>query len=84
MESRFDKYTNNNSKTASHIANINNFIDYLYSTGNDTIEEEIKDLQSRINAGGAPAIFSSKVNELLALGRCIEKVYATYHFNKSN
>lgn len=82
MESRFDKYTNNSKTQSAHIAEINSFIDWLYSKGNDLIEKEIQDLSRRIDKGGAPVIFSNKVNELIDLGKCIEKVYSTYHFNK--
>ncbi len=84
MESRFSKYKNEGKNTSSHIANINSFIDWQFDKGLDLIEKEIKDLQSRIDKGGAPAIFSNKVDELIALGQCIEKVHETYHYKKDN
>lgn len=82
MESRFAKYKNEGKTIASKIANINSFVDYLYSTGNDTIENEIQDLQRKIDNGNAPAIFSNKVDLLIKLGECIERVHETYHFNR--
>jgi hypothetical protein len=84
MESRFNKYKNEGKAISDHIANINNLIDWLNKDGNDLIEKEINDLQSRIDAGNAPAIFSNKVAQLISLGECIEKVHETYHFNKDN
>ena len=83
MESRFNKYKSENKSAADQIANINNFIDWLYEKGNDVIEAEIKDLQRRVDAGG-PAIFSNKINLLIELGQCIERIYETYHFNRGN
>lgn len=83
MESRFGKYKNEGKATSSHIANINNFIDWNFENGLDLIEKEINDLQSRVNAGNAPAIFSSKINQLINLGECIENLHETYHFNKN-
>ncbi len=82
MESRFEKYKNNGKAVADHIANINNFIDWNFDKL-DLIDKEINDLQSRINAGNAPAIFSSKVTQLINLGECIEKLHETYHYNKN-
>lgn len=89
--SRFAKYktetsketSTNNSAVYNHIKNVNNFIDYLYGRGNDIIESEIKDLKNRLENGGAP-IFGTKVEQLIELGECIEKVYRTYHYNKEN
>ena len=88
MESRFVKYEENtqelkNNKMASHIANVNNFIDWLYKKGLDLIEKEIESLQSKIDEGNAPAIFSKKIKLLIALGKAIENVYEVYHFNKN-
>ena len=85
--SRFDKYENDSTKGASasnHIANIHNFIDWLYEDGNDIIEKEIADLSNRIAGGNAPAIFGNKKMKLIKLGKDIEDVYETYHFNKDN
>lgn len=84
MESRFSKYKNDGQKTSSHIANINNFIDYNFDKGLDLIEKEINSLQEKIDAGNAPAIFSQKVKKLITLGECIEDVHATYHFNRNS
>ena len=84
MESRFSKYRNSGANASNHIANIHSFIDWLHSEGNNIIEDEIKDLTRRIEAGGAPPIFSNKKEELIDLGENIEKVYNTYHFNKDN
>lgn len=81
MESRFSKYENEGKSLSSHIANVNNFIDFLYGSL-DTIEKEIKSLQAKINEGTAPPIFSSKVNQLISLGKNIENIYETYHFNR--
>lgn len=83
MESRFNKYKNTGKETSTHIANINNFIDWQYENGLDLIEREINDLQMRIDKGNAPAIFSNKINQLISLGECIEKIHETYHFNKN-
>ena len=83
MVSRFEKYKNEGKVASSHIANINNFIDWNFDKGLDLIEKEINDLQGRINAGNAPAIFSNKVNQLINLGECIEKLHETYHYNKN-
>lgn len=82
MESRFSKYKSEGKSTSSHIANINNFIDWQFDKGLDLIEKEIKDLKHRVEEGNAPAIFSNKINLLIDLGECIEKVHETYHFNK--
>ena len=84
MESRFSKYENNNSgKIASqHIANVNSYINWNYDKGLDIIEKEIADLQGRIDRGNAPTIFANKVDLLIELGKCIEKVHETYHFNR--
>lgn len=84
MESRFEKYKSSNKAASTHIANINNFIDWQYENGLDMIEREIEDLQRRIDNGNAPAIFSNKVDLLIKLGECIEKVHETYHFNRGN
>lgn len=84
MESRFSKYKTESKVASTHIANINNFIDWQYDKGLDLIEKEIKDLQERINGGNAPAIFSTKVNQLINLGECIEKLHSTYHYNKKD
>jgi hypothetical protein len=84
MESRFNKYKTENKTAQTHIANINNFIDWQYKTGLDLIEKEIQDLKRRIDAGNAPAIFSTKVDKLIKLGETIEGVYETYHFNKES
>lgn len=83
MESRFSKYKSEGKTVSSQIANINNFIDWNYEKGLDLIEREINDLQGRINAGNAPAIFSKKVSQLISLGECIEHLHETYHFNKN-
>lgn len=83
MESRFNKYENNNQTVANHIANVNVFINQLYEQGLDLIEREINDLQSRIEQGNAPTIFSNKKDKLIKLGKCIESLYETYHFNKA-
>ena len=84
MESRFDKYKSEGKAQSSHIANINSFIDWNFDKGLDIIEKEIKDLKNRISQGNAPAIFSNKVDGLISLGECIEKLHETYHFNKGN
>ena len=84
MESRFDKYKNEGKATSSHIANINNFVDWNFDKGLDLIEKEINSLQEKMNAGNAPAIFGKKVGLLISLGECIEKVHEVYHFNKDN
>lgn len=83
MESRFGKYKNEGKAVSSHIANINNFIDWNFDKGLDLIEKEINDLQTRINAGNAPTIFANKVDQLISLGECIEKLHETYHYNKN-
>jgi hypothetical protein len=83
MESRFGKYKSVGKVVSDHIANINNFIDWNFDKGLDLIEKEINDLQGRINAGNAPAIFSNKVNQLINLGECIEKLHETYHYSKN-
>ena len=84
MESRFSKYKSEGKTMSDHIANINNYIDWNYNTGLDMIEKEINSLQSHIEGGNAPAIFSNKKDLLIKLGECIEKLHETYHFNKSN
>lgn len=84
MESRFDKYKGDGKAASTHIANINNFIDWQFETGLDLIEKEITDLQKRIDKGNAPAIFSNKKSLLISLGETIEKLHETYHFNKDN
>lgn len=83
MESRFDKYKSGGKAASNHIANINNFIDWNFDKGLDLIEKEINDLQSRIDKGNAPAIFGNKVNQLINLGECIERLHETYHYNKN-
>lgn len=82
MESRFNKYKNEGQTASTHIANVNSFIDWLYSDGNDLIEREIQDLTRRIDEGNAPAIFGNKKKKLIKLGECIEDLYETYHFNR--
>ena len=84
MESRFDKYKSEGKAMSTQIANINNFIDWNFDKGLDLIEKEINSLQSKVDAGNAPAIFTNKINGLINLGECIEKLYETYHFNKNN
>lgn len=84
MESRFSKYENNGKTISDHIANINSFIDYNFSVGLDLVEAEVQDLQKRIDAGNAPAIFSNKKDLLIEFGKSIEKLHETYHFNKDN
>lgn len=83
MESRFDKYKSEGKAQSTHIANINSFIDWQFDKGLDLIEKEINDLQSRIDKGNAPAIFSNKVDQLINLGECIERLHETYHYNKN-
>lgn len=82
MESRFNKYKSDNKNTATHIANVNNFVDFLFTKGLDIIEKEIQDLGDRIEKSNAPAIFSNKKDLLIKLGECIENVHETYHFNR--
>ena len=84
MESRFSKYKDEGKATSSHIANINNYIDWNFKQGLDLIEKEINSLQEKINKGNAPAIFANKVDSLISLGESIEKVHEVYHFNKDN
>lgn len=84
MESRFDKYKSEGKAMSNHIANINNYIDWNFDKGLDLIEKEINALQEKIDRGNAPAIFSNKVNNLINLGECIERLHETYHFNKDN
>lgn len=84
MESRFNKYKTEGKAMSSQIANINNYIDWNFDKGLDLIEKEINALQQKIDAGNAPAIFSNKVNSLINLGECIEKLHETYHFNKDS
>jgi len=84
MESRFSKYKSNGKTVSDHIANINSFINWNFDKGLDLIEKEIHSLQEKIDRGNAPAIFSNKVNQLISLGECIEKLHETYHFNKGN
>ena len=84
MESRFSKYKGEKKSASDQIANINNYIDWNYDKGLDLIEKEINDLQERINKGNAPAIFTNKVNNLISLGECIERLHETYHYNKNN
>lgn len=84
MESRFSKYKTDSKVMSSQIANINNFIDWNYNKGLDLIEKEINALQAKVEAGNAPAIFSNKINGLINLGECIEKLHETYHFNRNS
>lgn len=84
MESRFSKYKSESKQESSHIANINNFIDWNFDKGLDMIEKEINSLQNHIDRGNAPAIFSNKQKLLIELGECIERVHETYHFNRDN
>jgi len=84
MESRFDKYKSGGKEASSHIANINNYIDWNFDKGLDLIEKEIASLQKHIDGGNAPAIFSNKKSLLIDLGECIERLHETYHFNKNN
>lgn len=84
MESRFDKYKSEGKSMSTQIANINNFIDWNFDKGLDLIEKEINALQDKVDKGNAPAIFTNKINGLINLGECIEKLYETYHFNKNN
>lgn len=83
MESRFNKYKSENKSVATHIANINSFIDSMYNSL-DLIELEINDLQRRIDEGNAPAIFSNKIDHLIKLGERIENAHETYHYNRGN
>ena len=84
MESRFDKYKSEVKSFSGLIDNINNFIDCNFDKGLDLIEKEINSLQEKIDKGNAPAIFGNKVNQLISLGECIEKLHETYHFNKDS
>ena len=84
MESRFNKYKSDGKAMSSQIVNINNYIDWNFEKGLDLIEKEINALQAKVDAGNAPAIFTSKINGLINLGECIEKLYETYHFNKNS
>ena len=60
MESRFNKYKSETKSTSTQIAYINSFVDYVYTTGLDVIENEINSLQSKIDNGIAPPIFTKK------------------------
>ena len=82
MESRFAKYKNDGQTISTHIANVNNYIDWNYTDGLDLIEKEIQDLNRRIEAGNAPTIFGNKKSLLIKLGECIEALHETYHFNR--
>ena len=84
MESRFDKYKTEGKAVSSHIANINNYMDWNFDKGLDLIEKEINSLQAKVDAGNAPAIFTNKINSLITLGECIEKLHETYHFNRDS
>ena len=84
MESRFNKYKNEGKAISSQIANINTYIDWNFEKGLDLIEKEIKSLQSMVDAGNAPTIFTNKINGLIHLGECIENIHETYHFNKDS
>lgn len=83
MESKFSKYKSEGKAVSNHIANVNSFIDLMYDKGRDLFVAEIEDLTRRIEAGGAPPIFTSKRSQLIDLGEAIERLYETYHFNKS-
>ena len=84
MESRFDKYMNDGKTMSMQIASINNFIDWNYQNGLDLIEEEINALQGLIKKGESNKMFPKKINQLIDLGKCIEQLYDSYHFNRSN
>lgn len=84
MESRFNKYKSEGKAASSQIANINNFIDWNFEKGLDLIEKEINSLQGQIDSGAENKMFPKKINLLINLGECIEKIHETYHFNKSN
>ena len=84
MESRFNKYKTEGKATSTQIANINTYIDWNFEKGLDLIEKEITSLQQKIDAGSAPPIFTNKVNGLISLGECIERLHETYHFNKDS
>ena len=84
MKSRFDKYKSDGTVMSSQIANINNYIDWNFEKGLDLIEKEINSLQSKVDAGNAPTIFTNKINGLINLGECIEELHETYHFNKDS
>jgi hypothetical protein len=84
MESRFSKYKSEKKEASNQIANINNYIDWNYSKGLDMIEKEINSLQSLIEGGRDNKMFPMKINQLIALGECIEKIHEIYHFGKDN
>lgn len=84
MESRFSKYKNDGKAVSDHIANINNFIDWNFDKGLDLIEKEIASLQDLIKAGADNKMFPKKIDQLIDLGECIEKLHETYHYNKGN
>ena len=85
MESRFNKYESNNissnSNLSTHIANVNQFINRLYSEL-DLIEKEIESLSVQINSGTYPPMFKIKKECLIKLGKSIEDTYEAYHFNR--
>lgn len=84
MESRFSKYENSSMAISNQIANINNYIDWNYKSGLDLIEKEINALQELIGRGEENKMFPKKINELITLGKSIEKLYDTYHFNRGS
>lgn len=84
MESRFDKYKTEGKATSTHIANINNYIDWNFDKGLDLIEKEIADLQKKINGGADNKMFPKKIDLLINLGELIEKIHECYHYNKGN
>lgn len=84
MESRFEKYKTGDKATSSQIANINNYIDWNFEKGLDLIEKEIGSLKDKIDNGADNKMFPKKIDLLINLGECIEKIHETYHFNKSN
>ena len=67
--SKFSKYDKSGKSVSDHIANVNSFIDLMYEKGCDLLVAEIDDLDRRINAGGAPPIFTSKRDHLSVLER---------------
>ena len=82
MESRFSKYENEGKTVSDHIANINNYIDWNFEKGLDLIEKEIKSLDELNERDGVRPMFVQKKKDLIALGKCIERVHESYHFNK--
>ena len=84
MEIRFNKYKSEGKAVSGQIANINNFIDWNFEKGLDLIEKEIDSLQEKIDGGADNKMFPKKIDQLINLGECIEKIHETYHFNKSS